>query len=92
MGEKIIMFQNGDEGHENICIFAKFRDLKFYYFVEGEEDTEYEDINEMLEHQLDMFEEDSQARKNLARRIIRLEDLLIMKFNNATGKKLRTML
>ena len=92
MGEKIIMFQNGDEGYENICIVAKFRDLKFYYFVEGEEDTEYEDINEMLEHQLDMFEEDSQARKNLARRIIRLEDLLIMKFNNATGKKLRTML
>ena len=46
----------------------------------------------MLEHQLDMFEEDSQARKNLARRIIRLEDLLIIKFNNATGKKLRTML
>ena len=92
MGEKIIMFQNGDEGQENICIFSKFRDLKFYYFVEGEEATEYEDINEMLEHQLDMFEEDSQARKNLARRIIRLEDLLIMKFNNATGKKLRTML
>ena len=52
MGEKVIMFQNGDEGYENICIFAKFRDLKFYY----------------------------------------LEDLLIMKFNNATGKKLRTIL
>lgn len=91
-GEKVIMFQNGDEGKESICIFAKMRDLKFYYFSEGDESTEYEDINELLNNELDVFQEDLEARRNLARRIERLEDLLVIKFNNATGKKLRTIL
>ncbi|MBQ8999793.1 MAG: hypothetical protein IJ086_14050 [Clostridium sp.] len=91
-GEKIIMFQNGDEGKENICIFAKMRNLKFYFFSEGDEGTEFENINDFLNHELDMFQEDSEARRNLARRIERLEDLLVIKFNNATGKKLRTIL
>ena len=90
--EKIIMFQSGDEGHQDISIFAKFRENKFYFYSLADESTEYENINNFLEYELDMFQEDREARINLARRIERLEDLLIIKFNNAEGTKLRTIL
>ena len=90
--EKIIMFQSGDEGHQDISIFAKFRENKFYFYSLGDEETEYNNINDFLEHELDMFKEDGEARRNLARRIERLEDLLVIKFNNAEGNKLRTIL
>ena len=90
--EKIIMFQSGDEGHQDINIFAKFRENKFYFYSLGDESVEYDNINDFLEYELDMYEEDKQARRNLARRIERLEDLLVIKFNNAEGNKLRTIL
>lgn len=92
MGEKIIMFQSGDEGHENISIFAKMRNDRFYFYSQADEGTEYENINDFLEYELEIFEEDKQAKRNLANRIVRLEDLLVMKFNKAPGNKLRTIL
>ena len=46
--EKIIMFQSGDEGHQDISIFAKFRENKFYFYSLGDEETEYNNINDFL--------------------------------------------
>ena len=90
--EKIIMFQSGDEGYQDISIFAKFRENKFYFYSPADESIEYDNINDFLENELEIFKEDSEAKRNLGRRIERLEDLLVIKFNNAKGNKLRTIL
>ena len=90
--EKNIMFQSGDIGHENICIFAKLRNSNFYFYPQSDDTIEFEDIEELLQFEIEVFKEDEEARRNLANRIIRLKELLVIKFNNANGTKLKTIL
>lgn len=90
--EKEILFQTSDEGYSNIMIFAKLRDNKLYFFSKADETKEFEDIREYLKFEFEIFQEDKEAKHNLAKRINMRKEELIEKFNSKNSLKLRTIL
>lgn len=92
MQEKEILFQSSEEGFENIMIFAKLRNNKFYYFSQFEENYEFEDIRDFLNYEFEFYQEDTEAKHNLAKQIFFRQAELIEKLNSAQSDKLRMIL
>lgn len=90
--EKEILFQTSDEGFENIMIFARLRNNELYFFSKANEEIEFKNLSEYLKFEFEMFQEDHEAKHNLAKRINMRREELIEKFNAKDSLKLRIIL